>query len=240
MTRQQATTEDSRDDVVLLSIDRRHASAILVEETKAWEYRTASPEREPPYRVLLYATAPTKAIVGECRVVERLSGAPDAIVDATVDETPHDREDVLEYVGSAGSVTALGVRDPERYDEWVDLDELREVGIDAPPNFCYVDPRDVPGVDPVAIADGGSDAGEALKQMSDKFTDRSDIIVDGVDAVVTRGPPVTGNEVSLVLHPMDEQNDEIVVGFDGDRYEEFVDRATSISQREWSAGGDET
>lgn len=135
------------DPVVLLSIDEEWAEAILTAE-KRYEYRRSPPTIDAPFRTLLYATAPTQAIVGAVWVNEVIEGPVDGLAENTAGLTPHDPEDVRDYFDGKDTGTALGIMGFIRYDEPVMLDELRDVDPDlrAPQNFRYLRPDEDAGV----------------------------------------------------------------------------------------------
>lgn len=66
-----------------------------------------------------------------------------------------------------------------------------------------------------------------LKQMSDTLTDQTDVHVEGVDVVVTKGPAVEGNEVTLRVQGGD--GEDVLLGFDADGFDEFVARLTDAT-----------
>lgn len=127
---------------ILLSLDPKWAEAILDGEKK-WEYRRTAPDRTPPYRLVLYATAPTKAAVGEAYVGRVLHMGIPELVDATVDETPHDRTEVFEYFDGAETGYALRI---DSYGPIVekDIDDLRGIGLEPSQNFRYINTCDIP------------------------------------------------------------------------------------------------
>lgn len=122
---------------VALSIRPEHADAIL-DGDKRWEYRRVAPAVEPPYRVVLYATAPVQAAVGACWVNAVRSGPPATVVVRTVDETPHDPDDVLDYLEGCGTAHALRVMGPRRFDSSVERSTLEAAGVAPTQNFRYL------------------------------------------------------------------------------------------------------
>lgn len=130
---------------VLLSIKPEHAEAIL-DGSKGWEYRRVAPARDPPYRLVLYATAPVQAAVGVawCDVV--LERPVPVLVNAAVTSTPHSVDDVLEYFEGRQRGSALRVVCVDRWDEPVPRESLEAAGVAPSQNFRYI--NEVP-------ADGG-------------------------------------------------------------------------------------
>jgi len=128
----------SKHPSVLLSIKPHWVNAILSGQ-KNWEYRRTPPAQQPPYDLLLYATAPTSAIVGEATVRDVKQGAIDTVVDATIQETPHSKPDLIEYFDGRDLGSALHLVDPVEYPRPINLDVF---AINRPPqNFQYLERR---------------------------------------------------------------------------------------------------
>lgn len=70
-----------------------------------------------------------------------------------------------------------------------------------------------------------------LKKISDKLTEETDLQVDGVDVCVTKGPVVDGNEVTLRV--LGEDDDDVLLGFDTEAFEEFVRRIAPEAEAGW-------
>ena len=127
---------------MLLSIEPEHAEAILDGE-KWWEYRRVAPTRDPPFRVVLYATKPVQAAVGSCWVPCIKSGAPATVIAGTIDETPHDSDEIYGYLFGKDEAHALRVMEPRRFDEALGRRQLEGAGITPTQNFRYL-----PDIDP--------------------------------------------------------------------------------------------
>lgn len=130
---------------VLLSIDPEHPEAIL-EGEKNWENRRVAPAAETPYRLVLYATTPVQTAVGSCWVIATTTGRPATIVTKTVDETPHEAEELLDYFDGADEGHALRVVGARRFDRGVTKRSLDAAGRPPSQNFRYltsVDPEKV-------------------------------------------------------------------------------------------------
>lgn len=133
-------TADDRPEIVCLSIKRRYAEAIYRGE-KRYEYRRQAPAVDPPYHLLLYETKPSQRITGAAIVDEVVTGDPDEVVNATVDETTHGPLELLEYFDGADEGSALHIADSMRFEPCL---ELFHVGIStAPQNFQYVESDDL-------------------------------------------------------------------------------------------------
>lgn len=131
------TTVDS--DPVLLSLDPRWADAIRAGE-KRYEYRRVAPAQEPPYSIVLYATAPRQAVVASAVVDAVIEADIEALIDRTVDGTPHGRADVRDYFEGRETGTALELGEIAAYETPVSRERLREVdpGFTVPQNFRYL------------------------------------------------------------------------------------------------------
>lgn len=119
---------------ILLSVDPEWAWAIL-DGDKKWEYRRSPPNRTPPMRLVLYATAPVSAAVGAAFCGQVVEMDTDTLVSLTVDETPHDRADLFDYFDGQDTATALRIDSAEELDRRVPLDELQEDGPSAEPKL---------------------------------------------------------------------------------------------------------
>lgn len=129
----EASEQTSR--AVLLSIDPEWATAILASE-KRWEYRRRPPAQDPPFPMLLYATSPVSAVVGDTTVGEVKDEEVDRLVNQTIEETPHSPLEVLEYFDGRETGSALRITDRRRFPRKVGLDELGVAT--APQNFQYL------------------------------------------------------------------------------------------------------
>jgi hypothetical protein len=81
-----------------------------------------------------------------------------------------------------------------------------------------------------------SDTGGPLADMSEKLTAETDVNYDGADIVVTKGPNVDGNEVTVVLHDETEADadpETVVVGFDAEGFEELARRLATNAEAGW-------
>lgn len=132
-------TESEREQVrnVLLSITPEAAAAILDGE-KRWEYRRVKPAARPPYRLVLYATAPRQAAIGACWVPFVRTGRPATVVLETIDDTPHDTDAIMTYFTDTTEAHALRVVGPRRFDTPVGRSSLEAVGTPPAQNFRYL------------------------------------------------------------------------------------------------------
>lgn len=128
---------------VLLSIRNRWAEAILSGEKK-YEYRRTPPSMDTPYIVIMYVTAPHKEVVGMFTVKSTVEGAPEEITLKTIDETPHTKPEILDYLEDATNPSALEVSEPERFHSKASYSELQESGATPSQNFRYVTDENLP------------------------------------------------------------------------------------------------
>lgn len=122
---------------VLLSIYPEWADAILSGE-KRYEYRKVAPSRGPPMRLVLYATAPVKAAVGVAWSYTVLEEPVPVIVEETVDYTPHEREDILDYFGDSETGSAIRIGSYRRFDDPIPRDVIESAGLAPSQNFRYI------------------------------------------------------------------------------------------------------
>lgn len=145
------TTDETTAQNILLSINPGPARAILDGE-KRYEYRRVAPAKDPPYRLVLYATAPVKAAVGVMWSRTVKTGRPEVVITNTVVHTPHDPEDILDYFEGAGTGHALRAEAYREFSEPVPRSDLVEVGARPSQNFRYL--GEVPYRPGDAVVDG--------------------------------------------------------------------------------------
>ncbi len=102
---------------LFLPIRPEPAIAIL-QGRKKWELRTKRPAIDSGDVVVLYATAPLKAVVGSFIAGEVISGAPRAVWAAVRGEVTSTRGRYFESFGAAQVVHAIQVRSPRRIDPY--------------------------------------------------------------------------------------------------------------------------
>jgi predicted transcriptional regulator len=102
---------------LFLPIDPEWAIAIL-RGTKKWELRTKRPAIDRGDVVVVYASAPLKAIVGSFTVGEIVSGAPRAIWSVVGGEVASTRRAYFRRFGDSPIVHAIQVRRPRRVDAY--------------------------------------------------------------------------------------------------------------------------
>lgn len=103
---------------LFLPINPRWAIAIL-DRSKRWELRTKRPSIDPGDIVVLYATAPLRAVVGSFVAGAILSGRPEAIWRAVQGEIASTRASYLQTFGERPLVHAIAVKRARRIDPYV-------------------------------------------------------------------------------------------------------------------------
>ena len=122
---------------VLLSVKPRFAEAILAGE-KTFEFRRALFRRQDIKTVVLYASSPTRQVVGEFTIDEVLSLGLEALWGATSDGGGIDRLFFDRYFEGRTTGHALKVKRTRRYSAPLCL--RKDLGIQHPPqSFCYLE-----------------------------------------------------------------------------------------------------
>lgn len=145
---------------MLLSVHPRFAEAIL-EGSKTVEVRrqrVAAPAGTP---VLLYATAPTRALVGMARIAAVHVASPREIWSAHCTQTGISRREYDSYMSGASWASGLTLRAPMPFAEAVPLSSLRAAGAFHPPqSYRYLRADDLRQVTEAAPL-----AGTALREV---------------------------------------------------------------------------
>ncbi|MEU0659800.1 ASCH domain-containing protein [Streptomyces lavendulocolor] len=145
------------DRAMLLSVHPRFATAILA-GSKTVEVRRQRVAAPPGTTVLLYATAPTMALVGKARIAAVHVGSPRQVWTAHRVHTGITRREYDEYMSGATQASGVTLEDPVPFDEPVPLSALRAMGAFHPPqSYRYLNSDDLR-----QMAQAGSAAGSAL------------------------------------------------------------------------------
>jgi predicted transcriptional regulator len=148
------------DRAMLLSVHPRFATAIL-DGSKTVEVRRQRVAAPPGTAVLLYATAPTMALVGMARIVAVHVGSPREVWSAHRARTGISRREFDDYMSGASQASGLTLQNPVSFDEPVSLSALRAAGTFHPPqSYRYLNGDELRHV---AVAAGGASA--ALRSM---------------------------------------------------------------------------
>jgi len=128
---------------VLLSVKPRFADAIL-SGNKTAEVRRRPLDARPGAAVVLYASTPTKAIVGTARLSHTIVMPPAEAWQYYGETTDITREEFDAYLFGVSSAVLLLLQNPQRLDEPISLEALRsDVDHFRPPqSYRYVAPGD--------------------------------------------------------------------------------------------------
>ncbi|MFD9479020.1 ASCH domain-containing protein [Streptomyces nojiriensis] len=123
---------------MLLSVHPRFATAILA-GSKTVEVRRQRIAAPPGTPVLLYATAPTMAIVGAARIASVQVASPREVWSTSRTQAGISRREYDAYMSGASRASGLTLADPVTFREPVPLTALRAVGSFHPPqSYRYV------------------------------------------------------------------------------------------------------
>ncbi|WP_244178835.1 ASCH domain-containing protein [Streptomyces rubellomurinus] len=117
---------------MLLSVHPRFATAILA-GSKTVEVRRQRVAVPPGTPVVLYATAPTMALVGAALVAAVHVGSPREVWSAHRAQTGISRREFDEYMSGASQASGLTLTEPVTFEEPVPLSALRAAGPFHPP-----------------------------------------------------------------------------------------------------------
>ncbi|MFC8710325.1 ASCH domain-containing protein [Streptomyces sp. NPDC057197] len=149
---------------MLLSVHPRFATAILA-GTKTVEVRRQRVAAPPGTPVLLYATAPTMAIVGLARIASVQVASPREIWSASRTEAGISRREYDAYMSGALRASGLSLEAPVAFESPVPLAALRSAGSFHPPqSYRYLTGEDLQKV-LVAAPDGGAALCNTLSEL---------------------------------------------------------------------------
>ncbi|MER6206866.1 ASCH domain-containing protein [Streptomyces sp. NPDC001642] len=150
--------------VMLLSVHPRFATAILA-GTKTVEVRRQRVAAPPGTPVLLYATAPTMAIVGLARITSVRVASPREVWSASRTKAGISRREYDEYMSGALQASGLSLEAPVTFEVPVPLAALRASGSFHPPqSYRYLTGEDLRKV-AVAAPDGGAALCDTLGEL---------------------------------------------------------------------------
>lgn len=144
---------------MLLSVHPRFATAILA-GSKTVEVRRQRVAAPPGTPVLLYATAPTMALVGMARIASVHVASPKEVWSAHRGQTGITRREYDAYMSGATQASGLTLEDPVSFDEPVTLSALRSAGAFHPPQSY----RYMKGEELRQVAVAGPAVGTALRE----------------------------------------------------------------------------
>lgn len=149
---------------MLLSVHPRFATAILA-GTKTVEVRRQRVAAPPGTPVLLYATAPTMAIVGLARITSVRVASPREVWSASRTKAGISRREYDEYMSGALQASGLSLEAPVTFETPVPLAALRASGSFHPPqSYRYLTGEDLRKV-AVAAPDGGAALRDTLGEL---------------------------------------------------------------------------
>ncbi|MEU3559357.1 ASCH domain-containing protein [Kitasatospora sp. NPDC006786] len=122
----------NQERALLLSVHPRFATAILA-GSKTVEVRRQRVAVPPGTPVVIYATAPTMALVGTARVASVHVGSPSEVWAASRSRTGITRREYDEYMSGAAQASGLTLEAPATFEEPVTLSTLRSAGTFHPP-----------------------------------------------------------------------------------------------------------
>ncbi|MFE0682553.1 ASCH domain-containing protein [Streptomyces sp. NPDC058961] len=149
---------------MLLSVHPRFATAILA-GTKTVEVRRQRVAAPPGTPVLLYATAPTMAIVGLARIASVRVASPREVWSVSRTKAGISRREYDEYMSGALQASGLSLEAPVTLEVPVPLAALRASGSFHPPqSYRYLTGEDLRKV-AVAAPDGGAALRDTLGEL---------------------------------------------------------------------------
>lgn len=120
--------------IILLSIKPEYCSKIF-DGTKKYEFRRHLPA-EKVEKIIIYATAPTKKVLGEVQVVDTISTKKSALWESTKKSAGIAREKFRKYFEGCACAHAYVLGAAKAYSEPKNLEDL---GIKTPPqSFVYL------------------------------------------------------------------------------------------------------
>ncbi|MGA5265379.1 ASCH domain-containing protein [Streptomyces lydicamycinicus] len=144
---------------MLLSVHPRFATAILA-GSKTVEVRRQRVAAPPGTLVLLYATAPTMALVGTARIAAVHVASPKEVWSAHRTQTGISRREYDTYMRGATQASGLTLEAPHSFDEPVTLSALRAAGAFHPPQSY----RYMKGDELLQVAVAGPVVGTTLRE----------------------------------------------------------------------------
>ncbi|MFE2295639.1 ASCH domain-containing protein [Streptomyces sp. NPDC059452] len=149
---------------MLLSVHPRFATAILA-GTKTVEVRRQRVAAPPGTPVLLYATAPTMAIVGLARIASVRVASPREVWTASRTKAGISRREYDEYMSGAIQASGLSLEAPVAFQAPVPLSALRASGSFHPPqSYRYLTGEDLRKL-VMAAPDGGTVLRDTLSEL---------------------------------------------------------------------------
>ena len=124
---------------LMLSLKPGYADAIL-DGTKTIELRRTRPRLILPTEALIYASSPTMAVVGRCRVIHIVDLTPEGLWRRHGKSAAIDRQAYLRYFHGSTRAYGLLIADPIRLESPIELEALRSwrSGFHPPQSFQFM------------------------------------------------------------------------------------------------------
>lgn len=123
---------------LLISIKPRFAEMIF-SGLKTVELRRKEPRVGPGARMIIYVSAPTMEVTGECTIGEIEKDAPDRLWRRIRKKAGITKQEFDDYFDGADEAIAIHVSKPKTFSRPVGLRALRKsFSIQPPQSFCYL------------------------------------------------------------------------------------------------------
>ena len=110
-------------EIYVLSIKKEYGLNLLSQKA-LWEYRRKKSKIKLGDKIILYATAPNKEIIGEFIVGGIATGNPKEVWGKTKEEVCYQRDEVIPYLESGDFPIAFKVTKPKKYLRAISLSEI--------------------------------------------------------------------------------------------------------------------
>jgi len=110
-------------EIYVFSIKKEYGLNLLNQKA-LWEYRRRKNKIKVGDKIILYATAPNKEIIGEFIVGEIIVGSPNELWEKTKDEVCYRKDEVLPYLESGDFPIAFKVANPKKYSRVISLNKI--------------------------------------------------------------------------------------------------------------------
>jgi len=110
-------------EAYVLSIKKEYGMNLL--ECKAlWEYRRRKSRINVGDKLVLYATAPNRELIGEFFVGEIVTGSPNEVWEKTKGDVCYQEDEVMPYLESGDFPIAFKVTNPKKYQQAIPIDKI--------------------------------------------------------------------------------------------------------------------
>ena len=122
---------------VLLSIKPKYVQRIF-EGEKKYEYRKSLFKKDGINTIVIYATKPVGKVVGEFTFDTIIKANPEVLWEETKSNSGISKKDYLEYFKEKDNAYAIEIKDFQKYDNPLSLEELNHNIKSAPQSFMYI------------------------------------------------------------------------------------------------------